>query len=268
MHQSNKYYQRIKYLVLLQDISSEYIQSALQTLINPPVRAAPIDTFWSWASGERRQVRAAFMVCLLGFLRRLQFVPGSKDNDFKLVWAMDASTLSPHLVRPRASLCYHDEGESCDVVPLCTQIPTGSNLCIRLSRALTLVPGKTELGSGLRLAANQHSKAWGIWSLPSDVSFKALELRYFSGCQKSSPEPMWSCCTRDYKGLGRFFSFLFFFRKMCQRHNLFQWNREHTKQNWHLFTSNAFAPRRREIKRQLIWANKPIFYVFLLSSRL
>ena len=130
------------------------------------------------------------------------------------------------------------------------------------------VPGRTELGSGLQLAANQHGKSQGVWSLPSDVSFKTLELRYFSGCQKSAPECMRSLCTWDYKGLGRFFSFLSFFTKMYQRHNLLQWNCEHTKQNWHLLTSNAFAPRRQKIKRQLIWANKPIFYVFLLSSRL
>lgn len=130
------------------------------------------------------------------------------------------------------------------------------------------VPGRTELGSRLQPAANQHGKARGVWSLPSDVSFKTPELHFFSRCQKSSPERIWSLCTWDYKGLGRFLSFLSFFTKMCQRHNLLQWNREHTKQNWHLLTSNAFAPRRQEIKRQLIWANKPIFYVFLLPSRL
>lgn len=75
--------------------------------------------FRSWASGERQQVwvplmaaqwvsagqaSPAFLAFPLGFLRHLQFVSGSKDDDFKLVWSMNTSILSPHLVRPTVSL--------------------------------------------------------------------------------------------------------------------------------------------------------------------
>lgn len=79
-------------------------------------------------------------------------------------------------------------------------------------------------------------------------------------CDLSVPET-----TRVWAG---FFSILAFFTKMCQRHNLLQWNCEHTNQIWHLLTSNSFVSRRQEIKRQLIWANKTIFYVFLQSFRM
>lgn len=57
-------------------------------------------------AGVGLQLPPAFMAFLLFFLRHLQLVPGSRDNNANLMWSMDTSTRSPHLVRPTASLHY------------------------------------------------------------------------------------------------------------------------------------------------------------------
>lgn len=129
-------------------------------------------------------------------------------------------------------------------------------------------PGRAELGRALQLAEKQHGTAQpAFWCL-----FQGSQVTLFLSVSKLISSLHVISLYLRLQGFGQVLLFWFFsflaFTKMHQRHNLLQWNCERTNQNWHLLTSNSFVPRRQEIKRQLIWANKPIFYVFLRSFSL
>lgn len=141
------------------------------------------------------------------------------------------------------------------VVQLCPWVPASSSLSLHLPRVWMLDPSRAQHGA---------SEACLLMSL------LRLSIYFISLSVKTHHQPAYDLSVPETTRVwAEFFLFSFLAcTKKCQRHNLLQWNREHTNQNWHLLTSNSFVPRRQEIKRQLIWANKPIFYVFLQSFSL
>lgn len=47
------------------------------------------------------------------------------------------------------------------------------------------IPGRTEQSRGLMSATDQHEEAQGVWSLPSDISFKTPDITLFLWMSKT-----------------------------------------------------------------------------------